>query len=95
MMRILPNWYSKMKEELDRVVIKVCNEQNLDYSLASDSIRIEECKDGIVNSLVYLFDKGYWNIPPDDFKSLREAMKKENRRLKQHGKNKSKKNNKS
>ena len=79
MIRVLPNWYGKAEDELERLIHQIANKQNLDFHVVNDSLTIKNSISNILNTLVHLEDKGCWNLSPEmweEHKKLEKAMKK-------------------
>jgi Icc-related predicted phosphoesterase len=84
MIRVLPGWYGKAEDDLERLIHKIANEQNLDFHVVNDSLTIKNSISNILNTLVHLEDKGCWNLSPEmlaEHKKLEKAMKKKPQKL--------------
>lgn len=57
MIIVLPKWYLKAREELDKVVDNITRKNNIDGTFAEDSRAIENGKNMILNSLVGIYEK--------------------------------------
>lgn len=58
MIRIMPKWYSKAEDDLKREIIRIAIENKINFRLVLDSKSIEDCKGGILNSLVMISEEG-------------------------------------
>ncbi len=80
MIRILPDWYTEVRERIEGSISEQAQKLNIPRSFLMDSICIDDCVDGIMNVLLRLEEevKGEFNEKQlEDFKKLKEAIKKE------------------
>lgn len=80
MIKILPGWYTEAREEIECEISTQAHKLNISGSFIWDSKCIDECISGIMNVLVRLKEevKSEFNEKQlEDFKKLKEVIKKE------------------
>ena len=56
MLRVLPDWWIKVEEELDKVIDKLALKHSIDFSFVKDSREIEDGKKSILNAFLRIYD---------------------------------------
>jgi hypothetical protein len=77
---ILPEWYSKAEEKLDRVINEIAKELNFNLTFVWDSKSIENGKSTILNTLVRLSEQAKPEFTKEElknFKAMEQAIEKE------------------
>ena len=52
----LPEWYMKAQEDLDKVVMDIALRHGMSYRALNDSKSIDEAKEQILSSLVWIYE---------------------------------------
>lgn len=89
MMRLLPSWYSKAEEDLRNIIIKIANQNNLNYKFVIDSQQINGCIERILDRLVVISEeaKPQFDIKElEDLKKVRKSLKDEAKKLNKYEK---------
>jgi len=85
---LLPEWYGKVEEKLDKVINEIAEELNLNLIFIWDSKSIENGKSTILNTLVRISEKTKPEFTEEelknfkDMKTIIEKEKKENAKSK-------------
>jgi len=69
---VLPDWYMKVKKDLDEVIVDAAFKNFIDYRFVEDSKAISEGKQLILMSLVRIYE----NVNIEDRKRKEEFMEK-------------------
>lgn len=80
MIRILPQWYTKVREEIESEISEQARKLNISGLFICDSKCIDECVDGIMNTLIRLKEevRGEFNEEQlNQAKKLKEIIDKE------------------
>lgn len=83
MIIVLPEFYSKAKEQLDKVIDDIIRKNNIDWSFSHDSQAINDGKNMILNSLVRIYE----NVDVEGRKRLEEFEKDMKKIIKKENKN--------
>ena len=72
MMIVLPDWYTKVEEKIDRTIIDISNEIMIDLGFVMDSKGIENGKQMILHRLVDIYE----NVNVEERKRQEDFIKK-------------------
>ena len=76
MMRILPAWYGKSEEKLNRLILDIAIDNNIKFNFVMDSSTIKESVSAILNTLVNIQENAYPEIEQKQFEELDKLVKK-------------------
>ena len=75
MLKLMPDWSTKLREDIESLITKYANDNNINFKFVWDSERINDGKNLIINTMVRIQEEAQGNIPPEYHKSLTKLTK--------------------
>lgn len=75
MLKILPKWYSKAEEKINRAILDIVSEENINITFVLDSQIINDSKYNILSKLVQIQEQAQGNVPKEYIEELAKHKK--------------------